>query len=184
MNIDRLETERMLGRTPSRDDFADLDRLHRDPLVMRTLSRDGTLFSHKQTEQWLESNLEHWERYGFGTWLFHDKATGTFIGRGGLRHTLAGGTDEVELGYAISSGCWNQGYASEIARAAVRVGFEELGLDEIVCFTLTTNRASQRVMEKAGFQYERNIVHVGLPHVFYRMTADQFHRRGAGSLTR
>jgi ribosomal-protein-alanine N-acetyltransferase len=169
MNIQTLETERMLGQRPSRYDFADLDRLHHDPRVMRTLSRDGNIFSHEQTAQWLESNMAHWERYGFGAWLFRNKARGDFIGRGGLRHTHAGGHDEVELAYAISSAFWNQGYASEIARASLHVGFEQLELPNIVCFTLTTNRVSQRVMEKAGFRYERNIVYVGLPHKLYRI---------------
>ena len=39
---------------------------------------------------------------------------------------------------------------------------------DIVCFTLPTNRASQRVMEKVGFVYERDITHANLPHVLYR----------------
>ncbi len=51
-------------------------------------------------------------------------------------------------------------------------------MTEVVCFTLTTNRASQRVMEKAGFEYERDIVHAGLPHVFYRITASGWKGRG------
>ncbi len=37
--------------------------------------------------------------------------------------------------------------------------------------TLPTNRASRRVMEKAGFGYERDTVHAGLPHVLYRLPA-------------
>lgn len=98
MNIETLETERLLGQRPSRYDFADLNRLHRDPRVMRTLSRDGNIFSHEQTAQWLESNMKHWEVYGFGVWLFRDKARDDFIRRGGLRHTHAGDHDEVELG--------------------------------------------------------------------------------------
>jgi hypothetical protein len=44
-------------------------------------------------------------------------------------------------------------------------------LADVVCLTLPTNRASQRVMEKAGFGYERDVVHTGLPHVLYRITA-------------
>lgn len=43
-----------------------------------------------------------------------------------------------------------------------------------ICYTLTTNRASQRVMEKLGFRFEKEMIHAGLPHVFYRMTAADF----------
>lgn len=174
MSLEHVTTERLIGRRLAQSDLAGLLLLHGDPRVMRTLSRDGAPLSYEQTLQWLESNMEHWERYGFGTWLFRDKTNGAFVGRGGLRHTQAGGTDEIELGYAISSGCWGQGFATEIARAALRVGFVQLRLPELVCFTLTHNRASQCVMEKAGFRYERPITHAGLPHVFYRLTAEQW----------
>jgi RimJ/RimL family protein N-acetyltransferase len=52
----------------------------------------------------------------------------------------------------------------------LKIGFELLKLPEIVCFTLTTNKASQRVMEKLGFKYERDIIHAHLPHLLYRLT--------------
>ena len=57
------------------------------------------------------------------------------------------------------------------------MAFERLGMEELVCFTLTINRASQRVMEKAGFEYERDVVHAGQPHVLYRLTASGWRER-------
>jgi [ribosomal protein S5]-alanine N-acetyltransferase len=38
-----------------------------------------------------------------------------------------------------------------------------------VAFTLPDNVASRRVMEKVGFRYEREVEHVDLPHVLYRL---------------
>jgi ribosomal-protein-alanine N-acetyltransferase len=46
---------------------------------------------------------------------------------------------------------------------------EELALDEIAAWTLTTNVASQRVLEKAGLVHERDFEHVDLPHRYYRL---------------
>jgi RimJ/RimL family protein N-acetyltransferase len=63
---------------------------------------------------------------------------------------------------------WRQGLATELARAAVEVAFDDLDLDEIVAFTLPDNIASRRVMEKAGFTYDRDIQRAGIPHVLYR----------------
>jgi RimJ/RimL family protein N-acetyltransferase len=40
-----------------------------------------------------------------------------------------------------------------------------------VSFTLPNNLASRRVMDKAGFRYERNFIHANLPHVLYRQLA-------------
>ena len=57
-----------------------------------------------------------------------------------------------------------KGLATELARASVRVAFGSLRLREIIAITLPDNLASQRVMEKAGFAYGRDIVHVGLVH--------------------
>ena len=53
----------------------------------------------------------------------------------------------------------------------------ELGIEELLCFTLTTNRGSQRVMEKAGFRYLRHITHATLPHVLYLQSATQWQSR-------
>jgi RimJ/RimL family protein N-acetyltransferase len=71
--------------------------------------------------------------------------------------------------YAVASALWGQGLGTEIARAAVREGFDSLGLTSVVCFTLPYNLGSRRVMEKAGFEYERDTERVGLPHVLYRL---------------
>jgi RimJ/RimL family protein N-acetyltransferase len=53
----------------------------------------------------------------------------------------------------------------------VRVGFELLNLSHLVSFTLPTNIASQRVMQKAGFRFERDIALANSPHVLYRLSA-------------
>jgi len=38
-----------------------------------------------------------------------------------------------------------------------------------VCLTQPHNVGSRRVMEKAGFTYEREFLRAGLPHVLYRL---------------
>jgi hypothetical protein len=73
------------------------------------------------------------------------------------------------VGYGLAAAFWGQGLATELARKSVWVGFETLGLSELVCFTLPTNGRSRRVMEKSGFRYERAFEHAGLPHVLYRL---------------
>ena len=58
-----------------------------------------------------------------------------------------------------------------MAAAILERAFGALGLSNVVAFALTSNRASQRVMEKLGFRYERHVLHAGLPHVLSRITA-------------
>ena len=108
--------------------------------------------------------------------MARDAATSRFVGRGGLRHTVVEGKPDVEVAYGLMPEFWGRGLATELARESVRVGFVDLQLADLVSFTLPTNRASQRVMEKAGFRYERDVIHADLPHVFYRLTEQQWRK--------
>ena len=57
-----------------------------------------------------------WDKYGFGWWSARDLATGQFAGRGGPRHVLVEGRDEVEVGYGFMPEFWGRGFATELAR--------------------------------------------------------------------
>jgi RimJ/RimL family protein N-acetyltransferase len=57
---------------------------------------------------------------------------------------------EVNLGYRFRRDAWGKGYATEGARALVRKGSSELGVQRVVATTYEENLASRRVMEKLG----------------------------------
>ncbi len=158
----------MLAERLREEHAGDIRRMHRDPRVMATL---GGLRSDGETARYLRDKLDHWERFGYGIWTFWDRNDGRFVGRGGLRHTRVEGEAEVELSYALAAEFWNRGLATEMAGAIVRLAFGRFGLEEVVSLALPTNLASRRVMEKAGFGYERDVVHAGSPHVLYRNTS-------------
>jgi RimJ/RimL family protein N-acetyltransferase len=166
-SLDELLTARLRLVRPTTADGADLLNMHNNPRVSPTLGGPATV---EEGRIRLARHLEHWERHGWGYWVARDRATNAFIGRGGLRHQLIDGRDEVEVGYGFAPEAWGRGLATELARESVRVAFDVLKLSELICFTLPTNRASQRVMEKVGFVYERDGEWAGLPHVFYRLT--------------
>jgi [ribosomal protein S5]-alanine N-acetyltransferase len=164
--IDRVVTARLVGRRPEPGDATAYARIFTDARVaeeawpehLRTADRAHAL---------LDDLLRHWERWGFGPWTV--LAGGTPIGYAGLCHADVGGRPEVELMWFLDAGHWGRGYATEMAREAVRVAFEVLELDAVVAQTVDVNRASRSVMEKLGMSYERDVVHVGLPHVLYRL---------------
>ena len=163
---DEILTPRLALRRMTADDLDDLTRMHLDPRVMATL---GGVRSPDVTPEWLGRQLEHWRQHGFGLWLAFDRETGCFAGRGGLHHVPIDDRDEIEVGYAFLAEFWGRGLATELARESIRTAFTRLEMPELVCFTLTTNRASQRVMQKAGFRYERDLLYHDLPHVLYRL---------------
>ncbi len=149
-------------------------RLLTDPRVMKTMSPNGLPLSEELATEWLGYSVNHWEKHGFGYWLLRLRENGNFVGRGGLRTTTIDGADDIELAYALLPKFWNQGLTTEFAKAALVVAFEQLDVPHVLGYTLATNRASQRVMEKCGFRYEKEVEHANLPHVFYRITSADF----------
>jgi [ribosomal protein S5]-alanine N-acetyltransferase len=61
---------------------------------------------------------------------------------------------QAEIGYEVNPEFWGQGYGSEAARALLRLGFEELGLQRISAVCVADNVPSARVLEKIGMQQE------------------------------
>lgn len=159
-------TPRLIATRLSPDDFDMLCALHRDPDVMATL---GGVRSDERTRIYLTRNLEHWAEHGFGLWMFRDRSTGAFVGRGGLRHVVLEGQSEIEVTYALAREAWGKGFATEMATASLDVGFRRLSLRDVVAFAEPDNLASRRVMEKVGFRYERDILYDNVRHVLYRM---------------
>lgn len=169
-SIESFETERLLAIKLTDSDLDKFSTMHTNPVVMETL---GGIRSAEKTQENLDWNLNQWSTNGFGLWMFYLKETNEWIGRGGLRRINLNGSEEVEIGYALMPQFWNRGFATEITQACIEIAFEVLRLKNIVCFTLPTNKSSQRVMQKAGLTYESDIVinydGVDYPHVLYRM---------------
>jgi RimJ/RimL family protein N-acetyltransferase len=80
-------------------------------------------------------------------------ATGELIGNVGLHHFFEQNR-RCEIGYALGSRHWGQGYATEALRAAIQYGFDALNLNRIEADIDPRNVGSGRVLEKVGFRKE------------------------------
>ena len=58
-----------------------------------------------------------------------------------------------EIGYWIGADFWGKGYASEAVKAMTDYGFSELGLEKICARVLLNNKASQKALINAQFNY-------------------------------
>jgi len=141
--------------------------MHIDPRMMATL---GGLRDRDQSRGDLDRMMQHWDEHGFGLYFVRDAEDARFLGRAGLKTVHVNDRDEVEIGWSVVADEWGRGLATEAARRLVDLAFGQLGLGDIVSFTLPHNGASLRVMDKLGMQYERDGEYAGVPHVFYRLT--------------
>jgi RimJ/RimL family protein N-acetyltransferase len=182
-----LRTERLWlrrWRPSDREPFAELNA---DPVVMENFLAPLT---REESDAFVDRMEAHFSEHGFGLWAVEVLSTGEFAGCVGLLVPPfeAHFTPAVEVGWRLGQRHWRRGYATEAARAALRFGFDELELAEIVSFTVPANLRSRRVMERLGMTLDStgDFDHPRLPeghhlrrHVLYRLGRDSFHlRRG------
>jgi ribosomal-protein-alanine N-acetyltransferase len=166
LGIDRVATARLVGRRPEKGDAIAYVRTFTDPRTPEEVW-PSDLRTADRAREVLDAFIAHWDRWGFGPWTV--LAGDEVIGWAGVRHTEIDGRPEIELLWFVHPDHWNRGYATEMAREAVRVAFEVLELDAVVAITVPANAASRAVMAKLGLRHERDVVHAGMPHVFLRL---------------
>jgi ribosomal-protein-alanine N-acetyltransferase len=157
----RLQAERLMAAH-----LSELRRMHTDPVVMAHL---GGLRTPDQTAAYLDRNLRHWEEQGFGLWIVRELGGGEPIGRALLRTLRLDAIDEIEVGYALYEPYWGRGLATEITAACLTFARENLRRTTAVAVTSPTNFASQRVLQKSGLVYERDIDHEGALAALFRV---------------
>ena len=75
--------------------------------------------------------------------------------------------DLVEVFYSLTKDKWNNGYATECAKAMLEFGFDEIGLDKIIGYIHPDNSASRRVLEKVGLKEVGILDYIPLDNNFY-----------------
>jgi RimJ/RimL family protein N-acetyltransferase len=181
--IPTLTTERLVLRPWRDDDLAPFAALNADPAVMEHFPATLSRAESDAAAALIRAGLE--ER-GFGWWAVEVPGVAPFIGFIGLSvpafnaHFLPPGREVVEIGWRLARDHWGRGYATEGAREALRFGFEDLGLAEIVAFTAVGNTRSRAVMRRLGMTHDPadDFDHPGIPpghrlsrHVLYRAMA-------------
>ena len=169
MNLDTFTTDRLRAERLVPEHIGEIRRMHQDPVVMQSL---GGVRDEAETVAYLDRNLRHWADHGFGLWILYERSGDGRgeepIGRGMLRHLDVDGVDEIEVGYAFYKQFWGRGLATEITMACLALGRRELGRSSFVAVTIPDNVASQRVLQKGGLSFDREIVHAGTTHHLYR----------------
>ncbi|MDE3052571.1 MAG: GNAT family N-acetyltransferase [Gemmatimonadota bacterium] len=173
MPLESFSTPRLHAERLVEAHLDEIRRMHGDARVMALL---GGVRTEQQSRDYLDRNLEHWERYGFGLWIVYTSARDTVVGRACVRHLDVEGTPEVEIGYALYPEWWGQGLATEIANRCIGIGRSELGLQSLVAVAHPANGGSRHVMEKVGMFHERDVVLAGERLVLYR-TGERAARR-------
>jgi RimJ/RimL family protein N-acetyltransferase len=173
-----IQTERLLLRRWRESDRLPFQKMNADPRVMEFMPEP---LEPAASDALMARAEEHFVRHNFGPFaveLLHDKTFAGFIGLS-IPAFDAPFMPAVEVGWRLAFDQWGKGLATEGARAALDYGFNKLGLEQIVSFTLPANLRSRRVMERLGMTHDPHddFDHPNLPtghpmrrHVLYRLS--------------
>lgn len=155
MKTPTLETRRLILRPFCREDAqAVFDTWERDPEVARYMF--WTCHQEiEKTRAWLAFELGQLEKPDWYRFALERKSDRRLIGT-----MLIYYEEEVqcwEIAYNLGKAYWGQGYTSEAGERVLTFAREELGISEMVGRYATENPASGRVLEKLGFQFEKEI---------------------------
>jgi [ribosomal protein S5]-alanine N-acetyltransferase len=153
----RLVTERLILRDFVESDWPDAHAYRSDPEVARYMLTHEPE-SPEQTRAWLDEVIaetrEQWQtRRTLAIVLQAEHRVIGEISVGPSPDDFPA-EGEIGFGYMLNREVWGQGYTTEAARAVVDFGFEVLGARQVSAWCFAGNRASARVLEKAGLRLE------------------------------
>ncbi|MBI3409118.1 MAG: GNAT family N-acetyltransferase [Planctomycetes bacterium] len=172
-----LRTKRLHLRRWRASDRQPFAQLNCDPQVVEFFSGPH---SRPESDALADRIEAHFQQHGFAPWAVEIPGVTEFAGFIGLSipRFEAAFTPCIEVGWRLAAEYWNQGYATEGARAAVDFAFRWIKAKEIVSFTVPANLRSRRVMKKLGMtrsaedDFDHPFLPIGHPlrrHVLYRM---------------
>lgn len=170
-----IETDRLVLRSWGEGDLVPFSKMNSDKAVMEYLPK---CLSYDETVQFYHRIVDEHKTFGYGLYAVALKSTGKFIGYTGFHNFDfdAEFSPGIEIGWRLAKEYWNQGYATEAAKACIDYARSRRMFDKIYSFTSVSNLRSERVMQKIGMEHEGFFQHPSLPdghrlkeHTFYKL---------------
>ncbi|MBN1823259.1 MAG: GNAT family N-acetyltransferase [Endomicrobiales bacterium] len=145
-----LRTKRLVLKKIRRSDAADMFEYASNPAVSRfTLWRPHRGIS--ETKRYIGHVINNYRRGVPENWGIYRRSK--LIGTCGF-FEMDLENERAEVNYALSADYSGMGLMTEAVKKVMRYGFESLKLRRIQAKCMVQNRASEKVMKKAGMKYE------------------------------
>lgn len=147
-----LETDRLLLRKFYLSDKDVIQELCSDKDIAATTLSISHPFTLEDAEEWLQNKEKDYSEGKELAWAICLKSSGKLIGAIGMR--LEPKHESAELGFWVGKPYWGNGFVTEAGTKVVQYSFRKLGLYRLEAHHMVGNKASGRVLEKLGMQYE------------------------------
>jgi ribosomal-protein-alanine N-acetyltransferase len=146
-----IEARKFKLRSFHKGDEVAITKYANNPKIYRMTLALPYPYERKDAREWIEQNQAEQHRKRPGMVSFAIDVGGEAVGCVGLSDVEV---HKAEVGYWLAEPFWGQGIATQALRLATRYAFNELGLRRVFASAFTFNKASVRVLEKAGYKYE------------------------------
>lgn len=162
--LSTLETERLTLARPKLADVPDLFEFLGDPKAMIHTHCDESLSACRR-----RIAVHEWKRRadGYAPWVIREKNAMKPIGWGGLYDDPFDPGWGIELAYYFHPDYWGKGYGMELAKAALEIADDVLAVPLVSAFAHPDNTASNRLLEKVGFEWQRYVQEMDR-HLYHR----------------
>jgi RimJ/RimL family protein N-acetyltransferase len=166
-DIPTLETERLILRVQTRQDFPAFAAMWADPVVTRFIG--GAPLSEEDAWSKFMRIAGHWTLLGVGFWGIFEKASGQRIGEAGIldvkREIVPSFHGVPEIGWGLLPAVHGKGYATEAVQAILGWAENHFGMVRMVCIVDPENAPSLRVAARCGFKEYARTTYKGDPTV-------------------
>ena len=151
--VPRVETERLILRGHTLDDFPAIRDMWADPQVTKFIGGKP----RPEEECWLKflRATAFWVHLGYGYWIVEEKVSGAIVGEVGFgefkRDISPSNRGEPDIGWVLATRFHGKGYGYEAAAAAIAWGDANAIASPMSCIVKPDNTASIRIAEKCGF---------------------------------
>jgi RimJ/RimL family protein N-acetyltransferase len=162
---DRIETDRLVLRPPSPEDWPAWHAFYMSPRSNFVGGGEKPVFD---VFRGFSSVLGHWQFRGWGMWVLTRRGADAAIGMAGPHYPV--GWPEREIGWMIwADGLEGTGLAREAADAARADAYRRLGWATAVSYIDVGNERSRRLAERLGARIDPHAAHPGsYPLLVYR----------------
>jgi ribosomal-protein-alanine N-acetyltransferase len=123
--------------------------------IARSTLRIPYPYEKRDARSWIGHNLRLGRLKNRSEIHFAIDVNGSVVGGIGLEKMDG---YEAEIGYWLGETYWGQGIMTSALDLVTGYGFAELGLGKISAYVFPSNKASMRVLEKAGYQFKGRLI--------------------------
>lgn len=152
---EKIQTERLILKRVSLADAEFIQKLYNGAKFIEFIGDKG-IRTVEDAQNYIEKRfLPQIEKLGFGNYIIIRKEDERKVGSVGIFER--DGLDVHDIGFSFLPEFEAKGYGFEAASALIHVSFTEFGLQKISAITSNANISSQKLIEKLGLKYLKNI---------------------------